>query len=193
MSNIEVFNIETSFIQQAITGMRFALKSAKHSDSKVYNNGFEIGDKDKALALKLIKAGTSHSKFIQVNFTVKAPLYWWKHFATYHFADSLSESTMHTLMKRQLDKNDFAKDTDEDIIAIVNENIYLGKFEEAVNNLPCSFLQSRMISTNYACLRNMYFQRRNHKLQEWHDFFEELLPHLPENIFIIAEKGKSDE
>ena len=39
-----------------------------------------------------------------------------------------------------------------------------------VQILPNAFLQKRTITMSYANLRNMYFQRRNHKLTEWHQF-----------------------
>ena len=34
-------------------------------------------------------------------------------------------------------------------------------------NLPHSFLQRRIVSTNYAVLANIIKQRNNHKLSEW--------------------------
>ena len=36
--------------------------------------------------------------------------------------------------------------------------------------LPESWLQTRTVTMSYANLRNIYFQRRNHKLKEWHQF-----------------------
>ena len=39
-----------------------------------------------------------------------------------------------------------------------------------VQILPNAFLQTRTVSFSYANLRNIYFQRRNHKLKEWHQF-----------------------
>ena len=36
--------------------------------------------------------------------------------------------------------------------------------------LPESYNQTRTWTANYAILRNIYFQRKNHKLQEWHQF-----------------------
>lgn len=36
--------------------------------------------------------------------------------------------------------------------------------------LPSSFLQTRTVTMSYANLRNIYFQRRTHKLKEWHLF-----------------------
>lgn len=39
-----------------------------------------------------------------------------------------------------------------------------------IQYLPQSFLQTRTWTANYAVLRNIYFQRRNHRLKEWHEF-----------------------
>lgn len=36
--------------------------------------------------------------------------------------------------------------------------------------LPTSFIQKRIQSFSYQCLRRIYFQRRNHRLPMWHDF-----------------------
>lgn len=48
-----------------------------------------------------------------------------------------------------------------------------------VQLLPSSYNQKRTIQLNYAVLRNMYHARRNHKLDEWHDFcsWVETLPY----------------
>lgn len=39
-----------------------------------------------------------------------------------------------------------------------------------VQLLPQGWLQTRTVTMSYANLRNIYFQRRNHKLKEWHEF-----------------------
>ena len=39
-----------------------------------------------------------------------------------------------------------------------------------VQILPNAYLQTRTWTANYAILRNIYFQRKDHKLQEWHQF-----------------------
>lgn len=48
-----------------------------------------------------------------------------------------------------------------------------------VQLLPSSYNQKRTVQLNYAVLRNMYHARRNHKLDEWHDFcsWVETLPY----------------
>ena len=52
--------------------------------------------------------------------------------------------------------------------------------------LPQSYLQTRTWSANYAILRNIYFQRKDHKLSEWHEFCEwvESLPYSEDLITI---------
>jgi len=55
-----------------------------------------------------------------------------------------------------------------------------------VQLLPNAFNQTRTWTANYAILRNMYFQRRDHKLIEWHDFCDWIvsLPYAKELIML---------
>ena len=57
-----------------------------------------------------------------------------------------------------------------------------------VQMLPESWLQTRTVTLSYANLRNMYFQRRNHKLEEWHVFCDWIksLPYGKELIILEA-------
>ena len=57
-------------------------------------------------------------------------------------------------------------------------------WKELVRWLPESWLQTRTWTANYEVLRNIYFQRRGHKLSEWHTFCEwiESLPYAKELI-----------
>lgn len=50
--------------------------------------------------------------------------------------------------------------------------------------LPEGFLQIRTWNTNYEEIRNIYFQRRHHKLPQWIDFclWVETLPYAKELI-----------
>ena len=43
-------------------------------------------------------------------------------------------------------------------------------WKELIRLLPESWLQTRMFDCNYSTLRNIYNQRKNHKLTEWHTF-----------------------
>lgn len=53
-----------------------------------------------------------------------------------------------------------------------------------VQILPNAYLQTRTWTANYAILRNIYFQRKNHKLKEWHQFCDwiKTLPYSKELI-----------
>lgn len=57
--------------------------------------------------------------------------------------------------------------------------------------LPTSYNQKRTIDLNYENLINMYHARKNHKLDEWHDFCDwiESLPYAKE-LIIGGELGK---
>lgn len=57
--------------------------------------------------------------------------------------------------------------------------------------LPESYNQTRTWTANYAILRNIYFQRKNHKLIEWHEFCNWIksLPYSKELITL----GDTDE
>ena len=53
-----------------------------------------------------------------------------------------------------------------------------------ISILPSGWMQKRTVTLNYQVLRAMYFARRHHKLQEWHDFcaWIESLPYAKELI-----------
>ena len=71
----------------------------------------------------------------------------------------------------------FAEDFAKDIIKSL-ETLRLKYLEtkderywkELVRWLPNGWIQTRTVTMNYAVLRNIYFQRKNHRLSEWHSF-----------------------
>ena len=88
---------------------------------------------------------------------------------------------------------------EEDIIYVL-ENIrqkYLETkdkryWKELIRGLPESWLQKRTITMNYENIRNMYFQRRNHKLTEWSESFIKWVESLPYAEELIMYDGKSE-
>ena len=88
---------------------------------------------------------------------------------------------------------------EEDIIYVL-ENIrqkYLETkdkryWKELVRWLPESWLQKRTITMNYEDIRNMYFQRRNHKLTEWSESFIKWVESLPYAEELIMYDGRSE-
>lgn len=64
-----------------------------------------------------------------------------------------------------------------------------------VQMLPEAFLQTRTVTMSYANLRNIYFQRKDHKLQEWHDFCDwiKTLPYAYELIYFTGEDNENSK
>ena len=173
----------------------------KYNDFKNNDLSYEaivIGPNDMDLAKRLIKAGNEHCKFlrqIQVWADFEMPLYWWSEFDTYKFNTKNSCSTMHKLLnaKKEIELNDFVYSNDiegEILKFLVRElNILREKYLEtkdfkyviiAKRILPTSYKQKRTVNTNYAELRNIYFQRKNHRLkEEWQDVFCKWVESLP--------------
>lgn len=166
---------------------------------------FTFGSNDMELAKKLIKGGSEHRKFlrmIHVQAEVKAPRYFWQEADKYKWIEANSSSTMHLITKRYLTIDDFSRDDgigDEvakawvlslnALIAIYNEKKSEENFRIIKQTLPESYNQLRMIDTNYECLLNIYHQRKNHRLSEWHEFcnWELTLPYFEE--FLEALNG----
>lgn len=172
---------------------------------------FLIGPDDLDLAQRLILAGPEHSKFLRfitVQSDVRAPRYVWQEFDTYKFVEKSSCSTMHKLLTGEWISRsdfDFSKVENTDLIGDLIEelNRLRANYANAENLkeknkilaaakqiLPESYLQLRTISTNYAELRNMYFQRKDHRLDDWAiDFVNwiKTLPYAEELIMLEKE------
>ena len=202
-------------IYYAIQGMRNPMNSWHLMDSSEPDaaGNCKLGEKDLNLAQRLTLAGTEHGKFlrfIQVCFDLDAPFYWWKEFDTYKFVEKNSCSTMHKLTSRPLTLEDFSFDKvteyREAQVSHLNElietyNACKGEseeeaayrkeiFRELVQDLPSAFMQKRTVITNYAELRNIYFQRRHHKLEEWREFCAWMIKELPycEELICLEKK-----
>ena len=114
IEEIEVFNF-----QGALRGMRNPLESWDKSDSYYdENNNYIVGEEDMKLALKLIKAGTDHSKFLRQIFVcmdIYAPDYWWKEYATYKIGTvENSTSSMHRILSKPFTFDMFSIDEKEE-------------------------------------------------------------------------------
>lgn len=184
-----------------------------YKDNQVYYLlDVEIGKMDLGLMKKLVTAGTDHSKFmrmIHVQMDITAPLYWWKGFDTYKVGTVANScSTMHKIHAKEFTLDDFSHEhliaasrnslrwTIKDLNTCRNE--YLS--EKAVNNpelqkefwwqliqlLPSSYNQLRTVDLNYEVIHNMYFARRNHKLDEWREFCDTMSNDLPYFAEIIG-------
>lgn len=176
----------------------------------VDEHGFSIGKNDLDLMKRLRNAGTDHRKFmrmITVTADITAPLYWYKEYDTYKVGTVANScSTMHKIHAKEFDVNDFSHEHVEELTGddynvsydfllrtVDILNYYRKKFLETndkkywwqiIQLLPSSYNQRRTVMLNYEVLTNIYRARKNHKLDEWHDFchWVETLPYAKELI-----------
>lgn len=202
LSNAVVFGWHS-----AIMGMRNPMNSWPKSDSVFYNDfSCQIGQNDLDLMERLIKSGAEHRKFlrmIHVQMDIEAPLYWWKEFDTYKVGTTANScSTMHKIAAKEFTIEDFSV---EHLLA--ENTVYFGKTIERLNNarnklletkdkkywwqmiqlLPSSYNQLRTVDLDYEVLLNQYFQRKDHKLDEWRIYCEQIkcFPYLNDFIEVL--------
>lgn len=206
---IKIENVDVHGFEAAIRGMRNPMNSWDKSDTISTNINFEIGDADHTLMMQLVKVGSDHSKFmrfITVTCDITAPMYWWKEMDAYKVGTVRNScSTMHTIHKKEFELDDFSHEhmySDNDGIPDHEEQMTKNVLKDVIRNLnysreayletgskrswynmiqilPSSYNQRATWQANYAVLRNIYHARKNHKLDEWHEFCRwiEFLPY----------------
>ena len=207
---LKVEKISVMNMENAIRGARNPMNSWARMDSYYGEDGALIlGENDLALASRLAKAGSDHRKFLRqifVSMDITAPLYWWKEFDTYKVGTvANSTSTMHKIQAKKFERDDFSHDkmSDGALAALDGLIEYLEeariKFVESkdkahwhdmIQLLPSSYNQLRTVTLNYEVLINIYYARRNHKLDEWHVLADaiEKLPYASELILVKGEE-----
>ena len=157
---------------------------------------------------------------IMVSVDITAPLYWWKEFDTYKVGTAAnSTSTMHKLASTPITRDCFEMgDFDKDLMMYekepYNPDMYMSEFwnmfindlenlrqkynetkdqrywKELIRLLPEGWLQTRTVTMNYENLKNMYAQRKHHRLVEWHTFCDwvKTLPYAYEFITFDLDK-----
>lgn len=143
-------------------------------------------------------------RMMPVFIDVTAPLYWWKEFDTYKVGTVANScSTMHKIHAKEFTLDDFshehlitcALEHLESIVHVLNTYRYMylnwddepDTIKKAFDNdrknvwwqmiqlLPSSYNQKRTVFLNYENLHSMYQARKNHKLDEWHTFCDEVV------------------
>ena len=171
-----------------------------------YMFGVNIGPKDFDLMKRLATAGPVDAKYrrmITVTADVTAPLYWWKEYDTYKVGTVANScSTMHKIHAKEFTRDDFSCEHLSSIdigqgtgspysllqqtIRMLNEcrELYLKTKDkqywwQMIQLLPSSYNQKRTIMLNYEVLAGIYPKRKDHKLDEWHEFCKwiEALPY----------------
>ena len=191
-------------LENAMRGARNPMNSWGRMDSGYDADGsYRLGPNDLDLAKRLRRAGSDHRKFIRqifVSVDITAPLYWWKEYVTYTVGTvANSTSTMHKIHSKPFELEDFSHDhlTERGLLSLQRT---IGDLEEIrlrfvqdkkkedwydmIQLLPTSYNQMRTCTLNYETLVNIYYARKNHKLEEWHTFCRwiETLPYARELI-----------
>lgn len=197
-------------LENAIRGARNPMNSWAKSDSSYDAEGnYILGENDLSLAVKLCRAGSDHRKFVRqifVSIDITAPLYWWKEFDTYKVGTvANSTSTMHKIHSKEFCYDDFSCDhmTEETRSEFGKIIEYLEALRQKyldtkdkkywydiIQFLPSSYNQMRTCTLNYENLVNIYYARRFHKLDEWHDLCALIatLPYFKEMFIDTNEK-----
>lgn len=140
-------------------------------------------------------AKSGERKFLEsiyVWLLVTAPRSFWQEADTYRISTKQSESTMHTLHRKNFTQENFEYPIPDEMLKIINDirDKYSRKevgIEIFKNCLPEGFLQTREWCFNYKTLQNIYEQRKNHRLSQWRYFCDELLKIIDHPEFIKQE------
>lgn len=198
---IKITNTSVMNFDNAIRGARNPMNSWAKGDSRYEGDTFIFGPNDLDLAKRLCRAGRDHRKFIRqifVSVDIQAPLYWWKEFDTYKVGTvANSTSTMHKIHSKPFDVEDFSHDhltpgglsvlsqlvdSLEDFRRLYLETKDKQYWYTLIQLLPSSYNQLRTCTMNYENIRQIYFARKEHKLEEWRSLcgWMEELPYFKE-------------
>lgn len=190
---MDVVLLKWEGLEPAILGTFLSFGITSYDDMEMYaRDGVirqEVLDRFDKRKYALVKAGLGEDKFlehIQYWLAIRTKLKVWKQIDTYRHTSKLSESTMHRSWKNLLGEKDFKDWDNQDKTHIEWVNCKIREFlsdlttserkkelEDVItDNLPDGYLQTREICLNAKTLRNMYLQRKNHKLKEWRKFCE---------------------
>lgn len=180
IKNVKIYELEESVI---------ACRNAVRTEMPEYTKEEFNASLERAIKLAKMPSNSGHANFltgIRVAFDIKYPNYFTPELQRYHFVDIVtSSSKMHRLVKMNMDMcfTKYVKkqsiDLMKQLVNEYNENPCYETFIVALNNCPLGVELFMRCNTNYMQLRNIYHQRKNHKLKEdWGAFckmIEELL------------------
>ena len=199
VSNVRVYDLEESLIASGYP-MR--------TDAGEMGYDPQVTEKDVKRGIKLSKLSTesangAHEQFltgILVSFDLTFSIKAWVEAERYRFLSFVSsESTMHRIMKFDIAEqcNEYV---DPAIIELVKDWINEYNCEgdperkkelylHVLYNIPNGFRLTARMTTNYRCLKNIYRQRKDHRLPEWREFCKwiETLPYAKELITLQGE------
>lgn len=186
---MKVTVIEESSIYPALfgIGLSYRLTSGRCGlDSELFSRLMTI-------AKNLAGKGCGEDKFlrqIHVVLDVDAPALWWPEADQYKIATvTQSESKMHSLLKTPITQDRFEDPIYPPTLERLEALRQAGDFRALLNELPHGWMQRRILSCNYAVLRNIIQQRRAHKLREWEIFTNAVLCGVQWPELLVGKEG----
>lgn len=148
------------------------------------------GEKDIDLLLRLATRGPDHGKalrFISVSVDITAPLFWWHEMDQYKVGTATnSTSIMHTGARDKYKTADFTINTGTEIAGwtlkchldevLDSLNYFREKYQDTKDLawframraiMPAGYNYRKTWTGNYQVVRNIYQQRKSHRLREW--------------------------
>lgn len=207
IDNVKIYDLEESLVASGYP-MRTNLEPKELDDSDIRR-----GHK---LSAASDKGNGAHGQFltgIRVAFDLTCSNKMWVEAERYRFLEFVSsQSTMHRITKFDL-TNQYNEYVDARVIDIMEEkvteynklvenkpspdaaselledytNVLKKKYLEILYTNPAGFELTARMTTNYRCLKNIYIQRKDHRLPEWREFCRwiETLPYFDELINTI--------
>lgn len=191
IENVQVYDLEESLIASGYP-MKTTLENLQFDEIKDIQRGHKLS--------KAADHGNgAHAQFltgIRVAFDLTFSNKAWVEAERYRFLEFVSsQSTMHRITKFDL-SNQYNKYVDPRVIEIMKEKVNeyntleenneakKEKYLEILYTNPAGFELTARLTTNYRCLKNIYIQRKDHRLPEWREFCRwiETLPYFEELI-----------
>lgn len=176
---IKIENFKEFGFDTAVRGVRLSYKSGDKSDSFTDDFGiFHMGEKDHDLILSLSKKSDSEATPLRqmiISFDVTAPIMWWKQMDRYSVGKTqMSESTMHTLMNKELSIDDFAVDGVPESIYFNTDKTVQILFQNGMKELIDSINNYILLYKNFK--NNTSDPRKEEKLKQLERMVELFLP-----------------
>ena len=191
---MKITNVNVYGLENAIITSRYPMVA----DTEEFLNNLDDDkvEKAKKVALKLAnsKGSEGHDQYltgINVTFDVTGSIQWWQEAERYRFLYFVSStSKMHRLHQMNIDKccNEYVDEKIKDIVNckqqeylhalelqkedLINSDEVKRYFYRLVYNIPSGFEYTAGMTTNYRQLKTIYWQRKNHRLDEWKVFCE---------------------
>lgn len=187
INNVRVYELKESII---------ACRNAMRTELPDYGNEQEFEESLKrAISLAKSPSNSGHPNFltgIRVAFDIKYPNYFSPELQRYHFIDIVTSSSKMHRLAGIVANGSFNKYVLPETIEIVQE--LADKFNAdpsydnriiLLSNCPQGIELFMRVNTNYMQLRNLYHQRKNHRLiEDWGSFCDMIrsLPYFDEFI-----------